>query len=82
MTLREMKINGTCLASGINLRHDTARRLGMLGLTMGTPLTLLNKKRSGAVIVKLRGTRVALGKEIADGIDVVPTKPEGETNNA
>ena len=76
MTLREMKINGTCLASGINLRHDTARRLGMLGLTMGTP------KRSGAVIVKLRGTRFALGKEIADGIDVVPTKPEGETNNA
>ena len=54
----------------------------MLGLTMGTPLTLLNKKRSGAVIVKLRGTRFAFGKEIADGIDVIPTKPEGETNNA
>ena len=55
MTLRDMKINRTCLASGINLRHDTARRLGMLGLTMGTPLTLLNKKRSGSVIVKLSG---------------------------
>ena len=68
MTLRDMKINRTCL--------------GMLGLTMGTPLTLLNKKRSGAVIVKLRGTRFAFGKEIADGIDVTPTKPEGETNNA
>ena len=49
---------------------------------MGTPLTLLNKKRSGAVIVKLRGTRFAFGKEIADGIDVIPAKPEGETNNA
>ncbi len=42
----------------------------MLGLTRGTRIKLLNKKRSGAVIVKLRGTRYAFGRDIAEKVEV------------
>ena len=71
MTLRSAEIGQQCRVGSINLRHDTARRLEMLGLTEGTAITLLNKKRTGAVIVKVRGTRFAFGREIADGIEVI-----------
>ena len=57
MKLHDMKIGQSATVSGTLLRQDTARRLEMLGLTGGTQIKLLNKKRSGAVIVKLRGTR-------------------------
>ena len=70
MTLRSIAIGEQCRVGGISLRHDTAKRLEMLGLTNGTLLTLLNKKKNGAIIVKVRGTRFAFGKEIADGIEV------------
>jgi ferrous iron transport protein A len=35
-----------------------------------TPVTLLNKKGSGSVIFKVRGTRLAVGKRISDGIEI------------
>ena len=35
-----------------------------------TPVTLLNKKGSGSVIFKVRGTRLAVGQRISDGIEV------------
>lgn len=83
MTLRNIGIGNKCVVEGTDLRNDTARRLEMLGLTRGTVLTLLNKKRAGAVIVKLRGTRFAFGKEIAEGIRVSPAQDRtGDRKNA
>lgn len=70
MTIQSMKIGQTADVRSIALRHDTSRRLEMLGLTGGTEIKLLNKKKNGAVIVKVRGTRFALGREIAQGIEV------------
>ena len=35
-----------------------------------TPVTLLNKKGSSSVIFKVRGTRLAVGKRISDGIEI------------
>ncbi len=46
------------------------RRLSALGLISGTKIALLNKKKKGAVIFSVRGTRFAIGKVIADGIYV------------
>ena len=46
------------------------RRLEALGLTTGTQITVLNKKQNGALIVKVRGTRFALGQHIAAGIQI------------
>ena len=43
-------------------------RMGALGLTKGTRVEILNNQKEGAVIVKFRGTRFALGRKIADRI--------------
>ena len=70
MTLQSMEIGQTADVRSISLAHYTSRRLEMLGLTGGTEIKLLNKKKNGAVIVKVRGTRFAFGREIARGIEV------------
>lgn len=70
MTLQNLEIGQTAVVRTISLAHDISRRLEMLGLTGGTEIRLLNKKKSGAVIVKLRGTRYAFGRDIANGIEV------------
>jgi len=54
--------------SGLELPVE--RRLEALGLTEGTSVTILNKKNRGAVIVKGRGTRFAVGQNIAAGIRI------------
>ena len=51
------------------------RRLEALGLTEGTNITILNKKKKGAVIVKVRGTRFAVGEHIAEGIRIGEVTP-------
>ncbi len=58
------------IVSVINLNNDLERRLETLGLTEGTSFEILNKKRNGAIIIKVRGTRFAIGKDIAKGIRV------------
>ena len=51
-----------------NLDLTVERRLEAIGLTTGTNITILNKKKKGAVIVKVRGTRFAVGYHIAQCI--------------
>ena len=41
-----------------------------LGMTEGSKINVMRKKRNGAVIIKIRGTRFALGREIVMGIKV------------
>ena len=52
------------------LELPVERRLEALGLTEGTSITVLNKKNNGAVIVKVRGSRFAVGNNIAAGIRI------------
>jgi ferrous iron transport protein A len=52
----------------IKVEENISRRLQALGLTMGTKVKILNNKKSGSVIFKVRGTRLAIGKKIAEGI--------------
>ncbi len=47
------------------------RRLEALGVNCrSTPLLVMNKKNSGTMIIKVRGTRLALGRRITGGIEV------------
>lgn len=46
------------------------RRLQALGLNDGTVVTVLNRKKNGALIIRVRGTRLALGRHICQGIEV------------
>lgn len=68
MTLRAGKIGSEYEVKDIQLEDRIKRRLQMLGLTEGTGVRILNNKRSGSIIMKVRGTRFAIGKQIAEGI--------------
>ena len=46
------------------------RRLEALGMTRGTPVSVLSRKGKGILIIKLRGTRFALGYNITRNIEV------------
>ena len=52
------------------LELPVERRLEALGVPEGTSITVLNKKNKGAVIVKVRGSRFAVGNNIAAGIRI------------
>ena len=70
MTLTQAKIGRFYTIRNIWLQEAGARRLQMLGMTPGSVLAVLNNKRSGSIIIKVRGTRFALGKRFAQGIEV------------
>ena len=55
---------------GLYVEEGITRRLQALGLNDGTVITVLNRKQNGALIIKVRGTRLALGKHISCGIEV------------
>ena len=54
----------------IDLPLQTERRLQALGMTEGTSVTVMNKKKRGAMVIKVRGTRFAVGKHIAEHIHI------------
>ena len=62
--------NNIYFVKGMNLPLKTAKRLEALGMTSGAEIIVLNKKKS-ALIAEFRGTRFALGKEIAQNIEIV-----------
>ena len=57
-------------------RPTPLRRLQALGLNEGTSIRVLNRKRRGALILYVRGTRLAVGKHISAHIEVDPEEDE------
>ena len=70
MKLNEGEIGETYKVTGVMVDEKITRRLEALGVNEKTPVTILKKKGSGSLIIKVRGTRLALGKRISDGISV------------
>ena len=68
MVLSDAKTGFDYTIEKIELDLKVTRRLQVLGLTHGTKISVLNKKVSGPVIIKVRGTRFAVGKRFCDGI--------------
>ncbi len=54
----------------IRLDAAVVRRLQTLGMTHGSKVKVLNLKRSGPMIVNIRGTRFALGRNFCEEIFV------------
>lgn len=69
MKLNECEKGGIYYVRHVLVTEAIGRRLEALGVNEGTEITILNKKGSGSVIVKVRGTRLAMGKKIAEGIE-------------
>ena len=70
MTLADGNVGSTYQVIGLDLEENTERRLEALGLIEGTNIELLNRKRNGTSIFNVRGTRLAVGRQIAQGITV------------
>jgi ferrous iron transport protein A len=73
MTLQEAKIGVTYVIASMDLDQATSRRLGVLGLTKGTKIKVLNRNLGGATILMVRGSRLALGKKITQTIHMGET---------
>lgn len=70
MNLCEAVKGGSYIVENIDLPFEMQRRLEALGMTNKTPVTVLNRKGKGILIIRLRGTRFALGYNITKNIEV------------
>ena len=70
MNLLEADLKRAYQLEYVELEEEITRRLQMLGMTKSATILLLNRKKDGSVIIKVRGTRFAIGKEYAAGIYV------------
>ena len=70
MKLYEGNIGATYLVESVHVDDAINRRLEVLGVNENTRLLVMNKKKSGTMIIKVRGTRLALGRRITGGIDI------------
>ncbi|MGI6011383.1 MAG: FeoA family protein [Ruminococcus sp.] len=62
----------------MNLPVNIDRRLAALGMTREAKVSVLNKKKKGALIINVRGTRFAIGKHIAENIEVKEDMSDGK----
>lgn len=70
MKLHEGIIGRSYIVRHVSVNQGITRRLEALGVNEQTSVLILNKKGSGTLIIKVRGTRLALGHQIAEGIEV------------
>ena len=75
MLLKDVEIGQSCIVEKIDLPFQMERRLQALGMTRQTEISVVNRKGGGILIIRLRGTRFALGGQITKNITV--RKAEG-----
>ena len=68
--LYEGEIRNAYTVRSVMVEEAITRRLEALGINEKTEILVLNKKQSGTMIIKVRGTRLALGRRITGGIEV------------
>ena len=64
----------TYCIDGLYVEPSITRRLQALGLNDGTIIKVLNRKHKGALIIQVRGTRLALGRHISSNIEIRETE--------
>lgn len=70
MSLSEVQIGQEATVRKIDLNLQTMHRLRALGMLEGTKVKVIQKKKNGTLVINLRGTRFALGKQISQNIEV------------
>lgn len=70
MTLKDGQIGQNYIVEELKVEQQLRRRLEALGLIDGTKIQLMNQNRDGAVVFKVRGTRLAIGNKIAEAIHI------------
>ena len=70
MTLNDGEVNTEYIVEKLCLPIHMEKRLQALGMTSGTKVIVLNNKSGGTLIIKVSGTRFAIGKGISKNIEV------------
>ena len=70
MYLSEGRTGKQYKVESIRLHDQMEKRLEALGMTRGTEDDVLNSKSRGVLMVKVRGSRLALGRNITRNIIV------------
>ncbi len=70
MTLNEGRVGESYTVEQMDLPEQVEHRLEALGMTVGTRISLLGKKDRGTLILKVRGSRFAVGRGITQKIGV------------
>ena len=70
MSLTHVSKGSKVVLSSISNGHGLRKRLQDMGLTPGVEFRIITKSQGGPVIVEVRGARLALGRGIAERIDV------------
>ncbi len=70
MTLNNGEKDATYIVEKLYLPLHIEKRLEALGMLAGTKVEILNNKSGGTLIIKVRGTRFAIGKGISKNIEV------------
>jgi ferrous iron transport protein A len=78
MKLIEGEVDISYRVERMDLPQNVDRRLEALGMTGGTKILVMNKKKKGAMVIKVRGTRFAIGKNIAEHIEVREDSSDGQ----
>lgn len=71
MTLDNGKPGEEYRVRALSLPDTVAHRLEALGMTVDTRVSVLENKSRGIMVVKVRGTRFALGRGITGKIEVM-----------
>ena len=74
MFLKDVQTGHSCIVEHIDLPFQMERRLEALGMTKESVISVLNRKGKGIMIIKLRGTRFALGYNMTRHITVRETR--------
>lgn len=70
MLLKDVAMGLDCIVEKISLPFQMEQRLHALGMTKDTRISVLNRKGKGIMIIKLRGSRFALGYHMTKNISV------------
>lgn len=70
MTLKDCKKGNEYIVVKSMLKQPGRRRLESMGLTKGTRISKLNEAIDGSIIFIVRGSRLAIGKDLASDIIV------------
>ncbi len=70
MKLKDGIVGRNYRVLSVDLPVQLERRLEALGMTDHTVVSVLNRKGKGILVIKLRGTRFALGLNVTKNIEV------------
>lgn len=78
MTLTDGKIGEEYIVERVELPLSLEKRMEALGMTIASSVKLIHKKRNGTSVILIRGTKFAIGRDVASNIHVKGSNISGK----